>query len=147
MRRSTKKKVIPLALALVLAIMGATLAVPAINLSVQELGQGHAAIESNIEKAKITWHLDDNNPDYLKSSGQVTVDLSDTQNTITDGGKIYVKLYDTTGNLVAIGSAALSSSQTSYDIDLTIVYDANGDGKIGLDEFSEVYVVYEGPNP
>jgi len=144
MRRITKRRIIPLALALALAVIGTALAVPTINLTVQDLGQGHATISSNIKNAKITWNLDDTNPDYLKLNGGVTIDLSDSQNTIENNGKIYVKLYKG-GTLVAKGEVTLSSGTTTYDVDLTLVNDSNTDGKLGLDEFDEVYVVYQGP--
>jgi len=143
MRRNAKKRLIPLALALVLAIVGAALAVPSINVTVQELGQGSAVIASSIKDATVKWNLDDN-PDYLDSTGEVTVDLSSSNNTILSGGKIYVKLYSGT-TLIAVGSATLASGTTTYTVDLTIVSDPNGDGLIGLDEFDVVYVVYQGP--
>ena len=138
------KRILPLVGALVFLMVGAALAVPTINLTVQNLGQGHATISSNIKNAKITWNLNDTNPDYLKLNGGVTVDLSDSQNTIENNGKIYVKLYNG-GTLVAKGEVTLSSGTTTYDVDLTLVNDPNGDGKLGLNEFDEVYVVYKGP--
>ncbi len=138
------KKALPLLGALVFLMVGAALAVPTINLTVQDLGQGYATIRSNIKNAKITWNLNDTNPDYLKLNGGVTIDLSDSQNTIEDNGKIYVKLYQGT-TLVAKGEVTLSSGTTIYDVDLTLVNDPNNDGKLGLNEFDEVYVVYKGP--
>ena len=141
MRRSTKRRLIPLALALALAVVGAALAVPTISVTVQDLGQGQATIQSEVSGATIKWNLDANNPDYLDSTKEVTVTISAGTIANTNGGTLYVKLYSGT-TLVAVGSVTLDGSTTTYDVDLQKV---PTDDQIGLDEFDTVYVVYQGP--
>jgi len=87
MRRSTKKKVIPLALALALALIGAALAVPTITLNVQEIGAGGPDyVVSPADNAYINWTLA-TNPDWVSG---VSVEFDKD---IPAGSTIIVKIY------------------------------------------------------
>ncbi|AEK73420.1 hypothetical protein GQS_07610 [Thermococcus sp. 4557] len=58
MRRSNKKRLIPLALALVLAMVGAALAVPAITVNVQQVGGGsNTDAKIDTTTAAINWDI------------------------------------------------------------------------------------------
>ncbi|NJE04151.1 hypothetical protein [Thermococcus sp. MV11] len=94
MRRANKKRLIPLALALALAMVGAALAVPTFNISVQQLGvsdgtQGDVIVPGGVTSAAVNWVLDTgNNPDYL-SGIAVSFDQD-----LPAGTTVYVKLYN-----------------------------------------------------
>ncbi|NJE76576.1 hypothetical protein [Thermococcus sp. ES12] len=130
MRRNNKKRLIPLALALVLALVGAALAVPTITLTVQELGQGQKVISSTITDATITWTLDSTNPDYV-TGGEISV------TTDPGSGTVYIKLYD--------GSTLVT--YTSVNLDGSGTYTFSFASSVDLGSFDTVYVVYQGPNP
>ena len=130
MRRSTKKKVIPLALALALAMIGATLAVPVIQVNVQQLGSGSSVITSDVQQANITWVLNTTNPDYISAVNFVL------NTTVT--GTIYVKLYDASGNLIAYNSTTLAAASSG-----TVYFNPN----VNIASVNEVYVIYQGPAP
>lgn len=132
MRRNNKKRLIPLTLALVLALVGAALAVPSITVNVQELGQGSKTITSTVTTADVTWNLNPNNPDYVVSA---TVTIT----TDPGAGTLYVKLYSGT-TLVAWGQVTLDGSGT-YTV--TFTNGASADG-VPLSSFDTVYVVYQG---
>ncbi|NJE85354.1 hypothetical protein E3E23_05900 [Thermococcus sp. CX2] len=141
MRRTNKKRLIPLALALVLALVGTALAVPTITVTVQDLGQGNEIVSSEVTGATVSWNLD-TNLDYVDS---INVDIAATTIANTAGGTLYVKIYSDT-TLIAMATINLDGSTTSFtNVPLTLVNDPNNDGKLGLDEFDSIYVVYEGP--
>ncbi|MDI3475129.1 MAG: hypothetical protein PWQ79_95 [Thermococcaceae archaeon] len=127
MRRSTKKKIMPLALALVLAIIGAALAVPTINVSVQELGQGSKVIASSVSAVDVKWTMDSSNPDYV-AGATVTVTGD------PGSGTLYLKLYD--GNTLV--------NYYTINLDGSGTYNVNFGNSVSLDSFDTVYVVYQG---
>jgi len=139
MRRSNKKRLIPLALALVLALVGAALAVPTINMTVQKIGVGDATdndvIVSPVDTATLNWVLDDTNPDFVEAVN-LTFDKD-----ISAGSTIYVKFYKD-GSLVSGGVTKypvqnLISANTEIKIDL--------DNEIDLQDFDEVKIIVVGP--
>ncbi len=135
MRRNNKTRLIPLALALVLVLLGVALAVPTISVTVKELGQGSEVITSTVSSATVDWNLNSNNPDYVVSA---TVTISADPG----AGTLYVKLYDSGGNLVAYGQVTLDGSG-SYTVTFTNGPGVTADG-VALSSFSQVYVVYKG---
>lgn len=127
MRRVNRRRLIPLALALVLALVGTALAVPSITVNVQELGQGSKVITSQVTEADVSWTLDSTNPDYVTGA---TVTIS----TDPGSGTLYLKLYSGT-TLVAVSSVTLDGSGT-----YTITFSS----PVDLGSFDTVYVVYQG---
>ncbi len=127
MRRNNKRRLIPLAIALALSLISAALAVPAITLNVQELGQGSTVITSSVTNADVSWTLDSTNPDYV-TGATVTV------TTDPGAGTIYLKLYSGT-TLVAVAQASLNGSGT---------YTLTFASPVALSSFDTVYVVYQG---
>lgn len=128
MRSSTRKKLLPLVFALVVTVVGAALAVPLITVNVQQLGAGSSVITSDVKAANVTWILSSTNPDYI-AGVSFTLDTNVT-------GTIYIKLYDSTGALVAYNTTTLTNSTSG-----TVTFDPN----IPLSEVAEVYVIYQGP--
>jgi hypothetical protein len=111
MRRSTKRRLIPLALALVVAMVGAALAVPSITVNVQQIGAGASdTMTTPVGEVDVNWNLDQNNPDNLASI-EVKIDSNPGQ------GTLYVKFYrDNTLKYIAeIGLS--STTDTSFTID------------------------------
>ncbi len=116
-RKANQKRLIPLLLALVATMVGAALAVPTFNLNVQNIGEGGPQainVPGGVANANVNWVLD-NNPDYVKG-----VSVSFDQD-LASGTTIYAKVYDSSGNLIALGSTTLSSALTAgtaVEIDL-----------------------------
>ncbi|WP_457743079.1 hypothetical protein [Thermococcus sp.] len=136
MRSRTKRRIIPLAVALVLAIVGAALAVPQITLNVQQLGAGSSVITSSVGKANITWVLNPNNPDYIFAA-KFTLNA-------TINGTVIVKIYDSTGNLVAYNSTTLTNSNSGTVYFNTTIGTATFKG-VPLSDAYKVYLIYQGP--
>ncbi len=130
MRNSTKRKIIPVAFALVLSLIGSALAVPVIQVNVQQLGAGSNVITSDVQQANITWILSTTNPDYIQG---VTFTLNTTVS-----GTIYVKLYDSSGALIQYNKTVITNTNTG-----TVTFNPNVD----IARVARVYVIYEGPAP
>ena len=136
MRRSTKKKVIPLALALALALIGAALAVPTIGVHVQKIGAGGPqVIQSDIGAVAINWNLDPDNPDYLNNIS-VSIDNSSAV------GTLYVKFYNG-GTLEYLATIDLNGNSeyliTSTNSNITFPID------LSAFDVDSIAVVYQGP--
>ena len=140
MRRNTKRRIVPLALALALAIVGAALAVPTFNLNIQQIGEGGPetiTVPGGVATATINWVLDNNNPDYIKG-----VSISFDQ-ALPDGTQIIVKLYDENGNLLDKGTYTVNNNgnglaaNTAVEIDFTSTHE--------IKTVNEVAVVLVGP--
>ncbi|RLF25657.1 MAG: hypothetical protein DRN14_07895 [Thermoplasmata archaeon] len=148
MRRSNKKRLIPLALALVLALVGAALAVPTINLHIQAIGAGKSEIPNPVVSATFNWQVDSTNPDILTSL-EVTIDLSQAS---LNSGTLYIKFYQ--GNTY-VGKIAYDLSTDAINDGDTITIDAADiQSAVGasdttleslFNEFDTVAVVYVGP--
>ena len=153
MRRSTKKKVIPLALALALALIGAALAVPMISVSVQQIGAGGPTPVLNpISSAAFKWNLNSTDPDKLVSL-DVTIGLNNTVSSNLTSGTIYIKFYngtnfvgkytytlsstnyiDTNNNVISISASYLQSILGASSTTLEAI----------LPKFDRIAVVYQG---
>ncbi|WP_297535647.1 hypothetical protein [Thermococcus sp.] len=149
MRSKTKRRIIPLALALVLAIVGAALAVPVIKVTVQEIGAGSNTITTPIGTVSVDWNLNKNNPDILNN-------ISVTVNTNPGAGALYVKFYDNgkLGYIATINFSKITSKTTilignsSADVQLVnVTSGATVPFPIDVQKFNatEVKVVYVGP--
>jgi len=134
MRRRTKRRIIPLALALALAMIGAALAVPTITLHIQELDAGTDSMPQTVYHAYINWGLS-SDAQYITSatitltdnSGNKVGTSSDTVYLIIDGTK-YTATYQSTG---------------VYTVDFTDGGNSNG---IPLDNshLNSVTVIFQG---
>ncbi|ACS34629.1 hypothetical protein [Thermococcus gammatolerans] len=103
------KKALPLLGALVFLMVGAALAVPTFNLHIQNIGEGgpqQITVPGGVANANVNWILD-SNPDYVAG-----VTVSFDQN-LDSGTTIYVKVYDSSENLIAQGSQTLNSALNS----------------------------------
>lgn len=123
----------PLLLAFVVSLMTFALAVPAIELNAQKLGEGSTTIQSPAGKGTVNFVLDNTNPDNLVG---VTVSFNET---LQAGSTIYVKLYNG-GTLVASASKTLDSdlgANSGIEIDFT--------SPIPISNFDSVAVVVKGP--
>ncbi|NJE10866.1 hypothetical protein [Thermococcus sp. MAR1] len=131
--RRNKKRLIPLALALVLALVGAALAVPAITVNVQEIGAGGPKVVSvpgGVSTADVDWVLA-TNPDYVKGV-KVTFDQP-----LDAGVTIIVKVYasdddptapntaPTTVKSVTLSSALAANTPYEIDFDSPIAIGSN----------------------
>ena len=139
MRRSTKKRLIPLALALALAMVGAALAVPSITVHVKGVGAGGPTrIENPIQQADVSWNLDTTtDPDVISG---IHVDLTIDSTVATFSGKVYIKFLDNSDNLVYIYSKNIDNTQVTsghitFDIDklYTNANDADNGGTPAID--------------
>ncbi len=137
MRRSTRRKVIPLVFALVLTIVGAALAVPTFNLKVQTIGEGGPEtieVPGGVTSAAVNWVLDGSNPDYV-----VSVNVQFDQ-TVPAGTTIYVKIYDSNGDIIAMGETTLSSDLAA-NTDVNIALSSS----VEIKNMDQVAVVLLGP--
>ena len=142
--RRAKKRILPLALALALAIIGAALAVPVINVSVQQIGAGDSGvITPPIGQVNVTWELGQN-PDFITAI-DVTIDNNPGK------GTLYVKFYNgTTMRYIAeINLDGTTSTTFTIDGSNIILKDASGaDVTFPIDvhsfDFDTVKVVYKG---
>ena len=131
-----KRSVVPLALALVLVVVGAALAVPTFTLHVQNIGEGgpqQITVPGGVANANVNWVLD-NNPDYVKG-----VKVSFDQD-LSSGTTIYVKVYNSSGTVIAQGSQTLSSdlsAGSSIEIDFS--------SSVEIGNMEKVAVVLVGP--
>ena len=132
MRRSNKKRLIPLALALVLALVGAALAVPVITVNIQQIGAGSNPVLSPVDVANISWTLA-SNPDYV--SGAVIV----FDQTIPAGSQVYLKIYNSTGSIIALGVNATTTSTNTVTISFT--------SDVDITKMETAAVVVKGPSP
>ncbi|NJE30016.1 hypothetical protein E3E38_03000 [Thermococcus sp. 18S1] len=144
MRRSNKKRLIPLALALALALIGTALAVPAITVSVQSIGAGGPVlvdVPGGVSQADVDWELA-TNPDYV-AGVKVTFDQD-----LPTGTRIIVKVYasgdDPTNPNTApttVKSVTLSNSLTAGT-----TYTINFDTPIAIGSgIDKVAIVLVGP--
>lgn len=127
------KKMAPLFLAFVVSLMTFALAVPAIQLNAQKLGEGSTTIQSPAGKGAVNFVLDTSNPDNLIG---VTVSFNET---IEAGSTIYVKLYNG-GTLVDSASKVLASdlsANSGTEIDFS--------SPVPISNFDRVAVVVKGP--
>ncbi|WP_456422894.1 hypothetical protein [Thermococcus sp.] len=138
MKRSVKRRVFPLVIALVVAVVGAALAVPTFNLNVQQIGEGGPqtiTVPGGVATATVNWVLD-TNPDYVKG---VSVSFDQT---LSSGTTIYVKVYASDGTtIIAQGSTTLSSdlnANTPVEIDFA--------NSVEIKNMNTVAVVLVGPN-
>jgi len=137
MRRSTRRKVIPLVFALVLTIVGAALAVPTFTLNVQTIGEGGPEtieVPGGVTSAAVNWVLDGSNPDYV-----VSVNVQFDQ-TVPAGTTIYVKIYDSNGDIIAMGETTLSSDLAA-NTDVNIALSSS----VEIKNMDQVAVVLLGP--
>ena len=106
MRRSTKRRLIPLTLALVLAMVGAALAIPGITVNVQKIGSGETAIVAPVGSAAVNYNIDWTS--LTVTSVDVSFDVAPG-----DGSVVQVYIYDSNSNLVGEGQATVSGSSTT----------------------------------
>ncbi|NJE01907.1 hypothetical protein [Thermococcus sp. JdF3] len=135
MRRSNKKRLIPLTLALVLAMVGAALAVPTINVHFQELDAGNGGMPQTVHHAYVDWTLS-NDAQYVTSA---TITLTDDQGTKVGTGSDTVYLIIDGQKYLA----TYSGSTGVYTVDFTNNGLNNG---IPLDNnnLNTVTVVFQG---
>ena len=137
MRRSTRRKVIPLVFALVLTIVGAALAVPTFNLKVQTIGEGGPEtieVPGGVTSAAVNWVLDGSDPDYVAG-----VKLKFDQ-TVPSGTTIYVKIYDKDGKIITKKDKTLQSDLNA-NTEIEIDFDSN----VEIKNMDQVAVVLLGP--
>jgi hypothetical protein len=112
-RRANQKKLIPLVLALLATMVGAALAVPAINVSVQQIGAGGPAkVQNPIKSTTFVWDLDSSDPDILNNLN-ITVNLNTTVASSLSSGVLYIKFYE--GSTVHVYTYTISSTINDGD--------------------------------
>lgn len=140
MRRSTKRRIVPLSLALALAIIGAALAVPTFTLHVQNIGEGGPetiTVPGGVANAYVNWVLD-TNPDYIKG-----VSISFDQ-ALPDGTKIIVKLYDENDTLMDQGTYTVNNNGNGLAANTAVEIDFPN-GPYEIKTVNKVAVVLVGP--
>ena len=121
MRRSTKRRLIPLALALALAMVGVAFAVPAINVGVQKVGGGaNDTVRVDTTKAAINWDFKPGFP-WIIENATVTLDQGPG---VDATAELYVVLDNGTKiqKSASITSTATSVQFDDLNIDLTKSY-------------------------
>ena len=137
MKRSTKRKALPLVFALVLTVVGAALAVPTFTVNVQSIGEGGPKailVPGNVTLATVNWDVSTTNPDY------VTGVIVKFDKDLPSGTTIYVKVYGSGGGIIAIGDTSLNADLTAGDT-VSIAFN----GTVEIKNMTEVAVVLVGP--
>ena len=114
MRRSTKKRLIPLALALVLAMVGAALATAAINVNVTRIGGGgNTNVAVDTTQANITWSVSE----ATITGATITLDQGPG---VDSNWEFYVTLDDGTviqkSGTIAAGDTSITVSGLNIDL-------------------------------
>lgn len=141
MRRSTKRRLIPLALALALAMVGAALAVPSITVHVQSIGVGsnssilNPGVNHALDDAKVNWILDSSDPDFVTGFNVI---LNDD---LSSGAVVYVKVFDSSNVLLSNGSVTIGSSGYTAGTPLTVPLKS----KIDISQIDRVTVIVKNP--
>ncbi|RLF79673.1 hypothetical protein DRN38_05280 [Thermococci archaeon] len=131
---SGNKRVLVILSALAFLLVNAALAVPVINLNVQNIGEGSAPVTSPVDNGNIKFLLNSTNPDYI-TGVEVSFDKD-----ISAGSTIYVKLYDNSSNLLAVGSYTINSILTAESY-ITLQFPA----QVQISQVENVAVVVQGP--
>jgi len=109
MRRSAKKRLIPLVFALVLTLIGTALAVPRISISVQKVGGGaNSTVAVDTTKAAVNWVISSNEP--VITGATITLDKGPGVN---GTWTFYVKLDDGT---VVTKTGQIKADQTTITV-------------------------------
>lgn len=131
------KKALPLLGALVFLMVGAALAVPSININLQNLGSNSKQFPTALD---VTAHVNF----HLSSDGsQVTgVKVYLTGNDVQTNAVVYVHLLDSNGNSLATGSGSVSQDTNgNYYVDI----DSFDNGaKVDISQLDSVEVIYQG---
>jgi len=139
MRKRNSKKIAALGASLLLALIGAAFAVPVFQLNVQQIGEGGPAIitvPGGVTLANLTWVLNTTNPDYVQGASVAF------NRTLVTGTTIYIKIYNSTGSIIALGSVTLTTNLTA-GTPITVTF-AN---QIEIKDMDKVGVVLLGPAP
>ena len=131
---SGNKRVLVILSALAFLLVNAALAVPVINLNVQNIGEGSAPVTSPVDNGNIKFLLNSTNPDYI-TGVEVSFDKD-----ISAGSTIYVKLYDNSSNLLAVGNYTINSILTAESY-ITLQFPA----QVQISQVENVAVVVQGP--
>ena len=131
---SGNKRVLVILSALAFLLVNAALAVPVINLNVQNIGEGSAPVTSPVDNGNIKFLLNSTNPDYI-SGVEVSFDKD-----VSAGSTIYVKLYDNSSNLLAVGSYTINSILTAETY-ITLQFPT----QVQISQVENVAVVVQGP--
>lgn len=126
-RRANQKRLVPLVLALLATMVGAALAVPAINLNVQELDKGTTDLSNfqTVIDAFINWDLGSDPTDVDGATIKLATETNPGQGTVyllIDGSK-YLATYDSSAG----------------------VYKVSFSPPLSLDSVNSVTVIYQGP--
>ncbi|NJE61972.1 hypothetical protein [Thermococcus sp. 21S7] len=134
MRRSNKKRLIPLVFALVLTMVGAALAVPTISVNLQNLGAGDKTFSPSLDvNAHVNFKLGADGTDVTG----VMVYL--TGNDVETGATVYVHLIDTNGNdLASEGGTVQQDASGNYYVDISF------NPGVSIDQLNGVKVIYKG---
>ena len=131
---SGNKRVLVILSALAFLLVNAALAVPVINLNVQNIGEGSAPVTSPVDNGNIKFLLNSTNPDYI-TGVEVSFDKD-----VSAGSTIYVKLYDNSSNLRAVGSYT-----PSVDLPMDTALPINLPAQVQISQVENVAVVVQGP--
>jgi len=131
---SGNKRVLVILSALAFLLVNAALAVPVINLNVQNIGEGSAPVTSPVDNGNIKFLLNSTNPDYI-TGVEVSFDKD-----VSAGSTIYVKLYDNSSNLLAVGNYTINSILTAESY-ITLQFPA----QVQISQVENVAVVVQGP--
>ncbi|NJE85872.1 DUF2341 domain-containing protein [Thermococcus sp. CX2] len=126
-----KLKLTPLIISLMLLLATFGLAVPNINVSVQGLGWGAGPVQSPATEGGVTFHF--------ATLTQVDYSLVHVSRSLPAYTAIIVKIYDSRGNIVALGNTTLQASlPAGEDVRVNVSFTWN--------RFSNVTVVIKSPN-
>jgi len=131
------KKALPLMGALVFLMVGAALAVPSINVNLQNLGSGNKQFSSTLNvTAHVNFHL---SPDGSQVTG-VKVYLTGAD--VQSGATVYVHLLDSNGNTLATGHGTVDQdTNNNYYVDITSF---DGNTNVSISQLDSVEVIYQG---
>jgi len=128
------KRVLVILSAFAFLLVNAALAVPVINLNVQNIGEGSAPVTSPVDNGNIKFLLNSTNPDYI-TGVEVLFDKD-----VPASSTIYVKLYDNSSNLLAVGSYTINSILTAETY-ITLQFPT----QVQISQVENVAVVVQGP--
>ncbi|KPU62402.1 hypothetical protein EP1X_09030 [Thermococcus sp. EP1] len=128
------KRVLAMLSAFAFLLVNVALAVPVINLNVQNIGEGSAPVTSPVDNGNIKFLLNSTNPDYI-TGVEVSFDKD-----VSAGSTIYVKLYDNSSNLLAVGSYTINSILTAGSY-ITLTFPT----QVQISQVENLAVVVQGP--
>jgi len=111
------RKMLPVLVMGIVATISIALALPIINLTVQQVGEGQTEVLSPFDNGRVNWVFDQNDPRII-TGVNIIADKDLPQNTI-----VKVMLLDENENIIAKGQVQLNQDVTAGNTLPTITFD------------------------